>query len=434
MAILKKGGYDSLPAYNGIEALQKVREYHPDLILLDVMMPGLDGYQVTRELKDDPLTAGIPIIMLTALSGAEDKIRGLESGADEFLTKPVNAPELLARAKSMLRLKQYRDQLMLRARSEKAFGRHPAPGLARRQNVLLVEDNEKDLRLFAGQMEGLDINVSVARDGEAALQEILSREIDLVLLDIFLPGLDGFEVCQRLKESAETRDIQVVLITCLKDLEGKIKGMELGADDYLIKPVDGRELATRIKALLAKKSYLDRLHTHYEQALSSAISDGLTGLYNQTYLKRFLDLEIKRSLRQGYPTSLLMLDLDDFKALNDRFGHPVGDQVLRETARAIRSAIREVDLAARYGGEEFTVVLPYADRDGARIVGERILAAIRAIPIQGADEPSAETITASIGIAACPESGKDVGALIQEADAMLYRAKEAGKNRIAPPG
>ena len=433
MAILKKGGYDSLAAYDGAEALEKVRGHHPDLILLDVMMPGLDGYQVTRELKDDPLTAGIPIIMLTALNGAEDKLRGLESGADEFLTKPVNAPELLARAKSMLRLKQYRDQLLLRASSEKAFGRHLAPAAARRPNVLLVEDNAKDMRLFSGQIQGLDINMSVASDGEQALQEILSGEIDLVLLDIFLPGLDGFDVCQRLKQDPVTRDIQVVLITCLKDLEGKIKGMELGADDYLVKPVDGRELTTRIKTLLAKKSYLDRLHTHYEQALSSAISDGLTGLYNQTYLKKFLDLEIKRSLRQGYPTSLLMLDLDDFKALNDRFGHPVGDQVLRETARAIRTGIREVDLASRYGGEEFAVVLPYADRNGARTVADRILAAIREIRLEGAAGRPVDHVTASIGIASCPDSGRDVDALVREADSMLYRAKRAGKNRIELP-
>ena len=432
-AILKRGGYDSLAAYDGTEALQQVHEHHPDLILLDVMMPGLDGYQVTRQLKDDPLTAGISIIMLTALNDTEDKIRGLESGADEFLTKPVNAPELLARTKSMLRLKQYRDQLLLRARSEKSFGRHLGPSAPQRQNVLLVEDNEKDLRLFAGQIEGLDIDVHVAHDGEEALQKTLGGEMDLVLLDIFLPGLDGFEVCQRLKENVATRDIQVVLITCLKDLEGKIKGMELGADDYLIKPVDGRELMTRIKALLAKKSYLDRLHTHYEQALSSAISDGLTGLYNQTYLKKFLDLEIKRSLRQRYPTSLLMLDLDNFKLLNDRFGHPVGDQVLRETARAIRNAIREVDLAARYGGEEFAVVLPYADTAGARIVGERILAAIRDIRLEGDSGKPIDAITASIGIAACPAFAQDADTLIREADALLYRAKNAGKNRIILP-
>ncbi len=433
--ILKKEGYESLKAFGGEEALAMVSHHRPDLILLDVMMPGIDGYQVTRQLKGDPATAAIPIIMITALNGTEDKVRGLACGADEFLTKPVNAAELLARTKSMLRLKQYQDQLMLRTRSETAFGEGhgplaPAPDTPHRQHVLLVEDNDKDLRLLSRQIEGSGFDVSVAHDGEAALQKVLAGGIDLVLLDIFLPGMDGFEVCQRLKESAETRDIQVALITCLKDLEGKIKGMELGADDYLVKPVDGCELSVRVKALLAKKSYLDQLHAHYEQALSSAISDGLTGLYNQTYFKKYLELELKRSLRQNYPTSLLMLDLDDFKGLNDRFGHPAGDMVLQETARLIREATREVDLAARYGGEEFAVVLPYSDAQGARVVAQRILKALRTLDLKNASGERLGTITASIGIAACPDNARDARSLIQQADAVLYQAKQNGKNRI----
>ncbi len=436
--ILKKEGYQSLKAFGGAEALEMVRHQRPDLVLLDVMMPGTDGYQVTRQLKADPATAGIPIIMITALNGTEDKVRGLDCGADEFLTKPVNAAELLARVKSMLRLKQYQDQLMLRTHSETAFGEGHGPLATscdqnRRQHILLVEDNDKDLRLLSGQIEEQDFDVSVAHDGEAALQRVLAGGIDLVLLDIFLPGMDGFEVCQRLKESSETRDIQVALITCLQDLEGKIKGMELGADDYLVKPVDGRELSARIKALLAKKSYLDRLHAHYEHALSSAISDGLTGLYNQTYFKKYLELELKRSLRQNYPTSLLMLDLDDFKGLNDRFGHPVGDKVLQETARLIREAIREVDLAARYGGEEFAVVLPYSDAKGARVVAERILTALRALRLESEMGADHARITASVGIAACPDEARDARTLIQQADTMLYRAKASGKNRIQMP-
>ncbi len=433
--ILKKDGYESIKAFGGEEALAKVRSERPDLILLDVMMPGMDGYEVTRRLKADSATAAIPIIMITALNGTEDKVCGLECGADEFLTKPVNAAELLARTKSMLRLKQYQDQLMLRTRSETAFGEGhgplaAAPDRPRRQHVLLVEDNDKDLRLLSGQIEDHGYDVSVAHDGEEALQRILAGGVDLVLLDIFLPGMDGFEVCQRLKESAETRDIQVALITCLKDLEGKIKGMKLGADDYLVKPVDGRELSVRVKALLAKKSYLDQLHAHYEQALSSAISDGLTKLYNQTYFKKYLDLELKRSLRQNYPTSLLMLDLDDFKSVNDRFGHPAGDMVLQETARLIREAIREVDLAARYGGEEFAVVLPYSDAKGARVVARRILFALRKLDLENASGDPIGTITASIGIAACPDDAQDARTLIQQADAMLYQAKQSGKNRI----
>ncbi len=436
--ILKKEGYESIKAFSGEEALARVQRERPDLILLDVMMPAIDGYEVTRRLKADPTTAAIPIIMITALNGTEDKVHGLECGADEFLTKPVNAAELLARTKSMLRLKQYQDQLMLRTRSETAFGEGHGPlaadpGRPRRQHVLLVEDNDKDLRLLSGQIEDHGYDVSVAHDGEAALQTILAGGVDLVLLDIFLPGMDGFEVCQRLKESAETRDIQVALITCLKDLEGKIKGMKLGADDYLVKPVDGRELSVRVKALLAKKSYLDQLHAHYEQALSSAISDGLTKLYNQTYFKKYLDLELKRSLRQNYPTSLLMLDLDNFKGVNDRFGHPAGDMVLQETARLIREAIREVDLAARYGGEEFAVVLPYSDAKGAHVVARRILNALRELDLKNASGTPIGAITASIGIAACPDDARDTRALIQQADAMLYQAKQKGKNRIETP-
>ena len=223
----------------------------------------------------------------------------------------------------------------------------------------------------------------------------------------------------------------MVLITCLNDLDGKIKGMELGADDYLIKPVDGRELTARIKALLAKKSYLDQLHAHYEQALSSAISDGLTGLYNHAYFKKFLGLELKRSLRQNYPTSLLMLDLDNFKSLNDRFGHPAGDRVLQDMARIIKDGIREVDLAARYGGEEFAVVLPYADADGAMVVAQRILEAVRAYRPEGDLAGQVEGITISIGLATCPADDDQADNLIKTADRLLYKAKASGKNRIA---
>lgn len=224
----------------------------------------------------------------------------------------------------------------------------------------------------------------------------------------------------------------MLLITCLDDLEGKIKGMELGADDYLVKPIDGRELGARIKALLAKKSYLDQLHAHYEHAVSSAISDGLTGLYNQTYLKQFLALELKRSSRQRYPTSLLMLDLDNFKQLNDRFGHPTGDAVLRQIAGLIRTSIREVDLAARYGGEEFAVVLPYADITGARTVAGRIQMAIGRHAFTDDQERPLGMVTASIGIAVATETDEDAASLIRQADQMLYQAKANGKNRIAP--
>ncbi len=437
-AILGASAYECLPAYGGREALQLAREKRPDLILLDIMMPDIDGYQVTRELKAALETAAIPIVMITSLNGEEDKAHAMACGADEFLTKPVNAVELLARVNTMLRLRQYREQLTLRSHSGVSLaGAGDRTGSAEesagRQQVLLVEDSEKDRRLLAGQLEGQPYAVFSAGDGEAALQGVMAGGIDLVLLDIFLPGTDGFEVCRRIKSHPETRDVQVVLVTGLADLEGKIKGMEQGADDYLVKPVDGRELLARVKALLAKKSYLDRLHRHYEQAMSSAISDGLTGLYNHGYFKHFIELEIARADRQRYPVSLLMLDLDNFKAINDRHGHPAGDRVLQRMALLLRAQVREVDLVARYGGEEFAVVLPYADAASAQTVAERILTAVRAGFLADPRPDATPRVTASIGLAAYPAMAASSSALIERADEALYRAKAAGRDRLAGP-
>lgn len=434
--MLGDGNYRIFEAFDGIEALERTAIVRPDLILLDVVMPGLDGYEVTRRIKADPSTQSLPIILVTALESPEDKIRGLEAGAEEFLTKPVNAVEIETRIRSMLKLKQYRDQLDIRTRLKRQlYAAEPAPADSKSAEhaarVLLVEDDEKDLKLLLNGLENQALAVDTVRTGQEAIERLQAGNYDLVLLDILLPGVDGFEVCRRIKQMEETRDIQVVLITCLDDLENRIKGAELGADDYLIKPVDARELQARVKVLLRKKAYLDNLHDHYEKAVNSALMGGLTGLNNPSYFKQFLDLEIKRSQRQGHATSLLMIDIDDFKGINDTLGHRVGDRVLELVGKRIKDAIREIDVAARYGGEEFAVVLPYGDRRAAAIVGERVRGIIADAKLLPECRDGVRSVTVSIGGAVYPEDAADAAQLIEQADRMLYQAKRSGKNQVA---
>ena len=434
-AQLEGNNYEIIQAYGGKQAVDKAFARQPDLILMDVMMPDLDGFAATSKLKNDPQTRSIPIILITALSGTDDKIQGLEIGAEEFLNKPVSKTELNARVKSMLRLRQYQEQLIIRSQSEAVFSESSdRPFVSEEEHVLpkilLVEDDQKDVKLIENYLADQPYEVITAYDGEEALALALKENIDLILLDILLPGSDGFEICNRLKQMDETKNIQIVLVTSLSDLESRIKGVEMGADDFLVKPINNRELLVRIGALLKKKVYMDQLRAQYETAMDSAIKDGLTGLYNHAYFKRFLEIEVKRAIRQTYSTALIMMDLDDFKELNDRLGHLAGDVILRESAKIIKSSTREIDLAVRYGGEEFAIVLPYAGKNSALSVAERIRSSIESHRFTLAGVPDPEHMTISIGIATCPEDALSIEALIQKADTMLYQAKKNGKNQI----
>lgn len=433
-AYLASEGYDIITAENGREALLLVNRNAPDVILLDVMMPDIDGFEVTRRLKRNGHTAGIPIIMVTALTDDESNKRGLAVGADEFLTKPVHKAELVARVGSMLRLKRFQEQLRDRQQSEIQLDNDAAnEPLSEREptpTLLIVEDDDRDALLIMRQLESEPYIVKRVTSGEAALREVLNESIDLILLDILLPGIDGFKVCSRLKGDDQINNIQIIMLTSLRDLDYRIQGTELGADDYLVKPVDARELKARVKALLKKKRYIDKLQNRYEKALNRAISDELTGLFNHGYFKRFLELEIKRSLRQKHPISLLLLDLDNFKQINDHLGHLSGDRILIQIANRLREKVREIDFVARYGGEEFAVLLPYASIEEARQIAERIRRAISVemTVSEGTSKPL--SLSASIGIAFCPDDGLDVESLIRKADEMMYLAKQCGKNQV----
>jgi two-component system cell cycle response regulator len=433
-SVLASDRYEILKACNGKDALEQAFANLPDLILLDVMMPDIDGFEVTRTIKRDPRTKDTPVILVTALDDPENKAMGLEAGAEELLNKPVHSTELHARVNSMLRLKQYRDQLSIRTMTGLSYSNIPKlqeeiyKPKEEMPLILLVEDNEIDATLVKNALKDQPFKLKIVNRGSDVFNVVCQENVDLVLLDIILPDINGFEVCRRLKE--DHKDIQIVIVTCLDDLESKIKGVELGADDYLVKPIVNRELNARIRVLLEKKGHLDSLRSHYEAALDSAILDWLTGLYNHGYFQQFLDYELKRAAHQGFPVGLIMIDVDDFKLYNDSLGHSAGDAILRELGQVIRNIIREVDLAARYGGEEFAVVLPYTNREGARRVAERIHNSISSHDFFHDKTLELGNPTISMGISVFPEEGSTKKELIESADKMLYTAKQKGKNQF----
>ena len=432
-SMLPADRYNVTKANSGEKALEFAFDKPPDLILLDIMMPGIDGYEVTRRIKKDKRTKDVPVIIITSLEESESKLRGMEEGAEELLSKPVHSTELLARVSSMLRLKEYRDQLTIRMLSGKSFGilskQHGEAQIkeAELPRILIVEDTDVDAKIIENALEGEPFRLSKITKGKEVFSFVNQQKTDLILLDILLPDMNGFEICRRLKN--DHRDIQVVIVTCLDDLESKIKGVELGADDFLVKPIIGRELKARIKTLLEKKIHLDSLRTHYEEALGRSQLDWLTGLYNHGYFQQFLGYELVRSIKQGFPVSLIMIDVDNFKNYNDTLGHSAGDAILREMGQVVRNSIREVDFAARYGGDEFAIVLPYVYRENAIIVAERIHRALTSHEFFHDESIKLENPTVSMGIAIFPEEASNKADLIVQADSMLYLAKQNGKNQ-----
>ncbi len=433
-SMLHRDPYTVITANSGDHCIRKTLREHPDLILLDIFMPGANGFEVTRRLKQDPNTQHIPIMLITGLDDETHRVRGFEVGADDFLNKPVNSHILRARVQSLLRLKVYHEQLKTRSQSKNSVLKPEWVETTDEEtihspHILVVEEDPNDAQLFREYLDDASFRLKVVNSGEAAMDAAQKEAIDLMLIDLVLPGINGFEVIKQLKKMPEHRNVQLVVVTQVADLNDKIRCIQLGVDDYHVKPVNREMLIAQVYALLKKKAYMDRLSNQYENALQAAISDKLTGIYNHAYFKHFLDLEVKRASRQKHSLALIMVDIDNFKRFNDTHGHPAGDALLKRMGELLRTHIREVDVPARYGGEEFAVVLPYADRKGAPVVAERIREAIRNEPFSIPGVKKTEKTTVSMGIAYYPDDAASANDLVQCADKALYRAKKEGKDR-----
>jgi diguanylate cyclase (GGDEF)-like protein len=297
--------------------------------------------------------------------------------------------------------------------------------------VLVVEDSRTQAEWLAQVLSREGYEVVIASDGREAIRRVRSDPPDLVLLDMILPDMDGLEVLRVLKSRTDEQFIPVILLSVKSDLDSRVTGLRIGADDFLAKPFADAEILARAGAMLRIKSLQDQLRTAKEQLEKLSATDGLTGLYNHRHFEERLNEEFRRAQRYSDPVSLVMLDLDHFKSVNDRYGHPFGDRVLRTTAELLRSSLRDPDICARYGGEEFAVILPKTHLQGALAVAERIVRAMRQKVYVVAEGEAELRVTASVGIAFFPS--KDVTSsdlLVRFADEALYRAKREGRDKV----
>jgi len=422
--------YQTKAAADGFTAIGLARTWQPDLILLDIMMPGMDGYECCRRLKDDPATLHIPVVMVTALGEPEERLKGLDVGADDFLTKPVDLDTLSARVRSLIRLKRLLDEWRARGETARALGlgndRQAPPSVAGAR-ALVVDDwdiSAEEVQEILGE-EG--IIAGRARSEAEALQLSSAVPFDLILLNLTIADDDPLRLASMLRAADATHSVPLLLIAEAAERERLHRAFDLGASDWVTQPVDRNELRVRARNQIRRKFYQDRLRADLGHALSMALTDPLTGLYNQRYLMRHLRGLLAASPRTGI--AVLMIDVDHFKQVNDEYGHEAGDRALCAIAATLRSNTRVFDSIARYGGEEFAAILPGTTAAEAQAVAERLRAAVAALRVE-AQPGQACDLTVSVGVAFTDKDDVAPEALLREADRALYEAKRAGRNQV----
>jgi len=426
--------FDVLTAGDGPSAVEIALNEMPDLILLDVMMPGMDGFEVCKRLRSDPKTRHIPVVMVTALSDVSDRVRGLEAGADDFLSKPVNDVALFARVRSLVRLKMMIDELRLRQATSGSTDVLEAGSLgseseAENARILLVENNQftadKLVEFLTEAGHTLD-RASLAAEGLGLGHE---NDYDLIIVSLRIDGEDGLRLCSQFRSQEQTRHVPILLVLDDVDLPKLAKGLELGVNDYLVKPIDRNELLARTRTQIRRRRYHDKLRAMLQSSVSMAYTDALTGVYNRRYMNSHQDRKILEIAEAGKPVSVMMFDIDHFKPVNDTYGHAAGDEVLKQLAARVADNVRDFDMVARYGGEEFVVIMPTTPPEAAFMVAERVRNRIAdtPFPIPGREEPL--EVTVSIGVATTTDPSEEAASLVARADASLYEAKHAGRNR-----
>jgi two-component system cell cycle response regulator len=428
--------FDVITAMSGKEALEICDRAECDLVLLDVMMPDMDGFEVCRRLKSNPATHHIPVVMVTALDQPSDKVRGLEAGADDFLTKPIGELALIARVRSLARLKMVTDELRMRVLTSREIGieapeREAVADTGKNGRVLIVDDRPSSYERIAAML-GKEQEVEVNPDPTQAVFHAADGNFDLLIVSLGLEHYDALRLCSQVRSLDRTRNLPILAITEPDNTARMLRGLEIGVNDFLIRPIDKNELLARVRSQVRKRRYTERLRDNVQQSIEMAITDALTNLFNRRYMESHLGTLLEQAVARGKPLSALLIDIDFFKAINDTYGHDAGDDVLRDFALRIKRSIRGIDLACRYGGEEFVIVMPETDMAVAAMVAERLRRRIAAEPFAIQQGTRHVPVTISIGIAALRGPDDTAASLLKRADQALYRAKRDGRNRVVP--
>ena len=422
--------YDVRTAENGAQAIAMAVDWQPDLVLLDVMMPGIDGYETCRRLKSDARTTHIPVIMVTSLSAATDRLRGLECGADDFLTKPLEFDILLARVRSLIRLKRLLDEWRARGETGRSLGLAVDEPTVRVDGAraLVVDDWDKGADAVVETLSLEGITATRARAEAEALSAAAAQPFDLVVVSLAMSVQDSLRLASRIRATDAMRDVPMLLIADRDQRQAVLRAFDLGASDWLLRPVDRNELRLRARNQIRRKFYQDRLRGDVDHAVHLALTDPLTGIYNRRYLCSHLEGLLAVEPRPHL--AVMMIDLDHFKTINDRFGHEAGDRALVMVAALLRDRARAFDLVARFGGEEFVVIMPGVADSEAGSAADRLREAVGLLQFRPHGN-AVVTLSASIGVAIAGETGGRVQDLLLEADQALYEAKRAGRNRVA---
>ncbi len=427
--------YTVIAALNGPQAIEICARGECDIVLLDVMMPGMDGYEVCRRLKASALTAHLPVIMVTALNSPMDKLEGLKAGADDFLTKPINELALLTRVRSLLRLKELTDDLRARASTMQGIdGRDVLNDAAsvdgKKGTIVLIEDDISTAQRLETVLRQEGHRLDIEIPGQNIPDRLTMGDYDLGILSLVPSIFDPLRIIAGLRAQESTRHLPLLVLAESLDDPSLRRALEMGVSDYLVRPIDRNELLARVTTQIRKRRYQDRLRSNVQESMDMAIIDPLTKLNNRRFLNTRLQALLGQEWGPGVAISLMVVDLDHFKAINDTYGHDAGDEVLKECAARLRKMVRSLDILARFGGEEFVAALPETDAFVAHRVAERLRSAIESVPFPIDGGKRALRVTASIGVASSLADTANAETLFKNADTALYEAKRGGRNCV----